>query len=73
MPIIKNFIRWKVDKVGKLIFKLLVFSCLQSNLFAQSLPITINSLPLYQFLELVYQLDTLAIVEVNTVYRVFTH
>lgn len=72
MPIIKNFFRRKVDKVGKLIFKLLTISCSQSNLLAQTLPITINSLPLYQFSKVVYQLKTFAIVEVYTVYRVFT-
>jgi len=54
MPIIKNFIKWKVDKVGKLIYKLLVINILQSNLLAQTLPITINSLPLYQFSKVVY-------------------
>lgn len=73
MPIIKNFIKWKVDKVGKLIFKLLTINILYSNLLAKRLPITIHSLPLYQFSKLVYQLETLSIVEVYTVYRVFKY
>ena len=72
MRIIKNFIKWKVDKVGKLILKLLILNCLRSRLLTKSLPITKNSLPLYQFIKAVYQLKTFAIVEVCTVYRVST-
>ncbi len=73
MLIIKNSIRWKVDKVGKLNFKLLIINFLHSNMLAQSLPITINSLSLCQISKTVYQLETLDIVEVYTVCRVFTH